>query len=180
MPTRPDPKLSRPFIVSPDELPQIMAEYVAATPSLSRTGLSRSEPDHTEPDYSHTDGWHQGYRVGYEAGLRAQRPDAAPAVVDERAGVERLTTPTRRIERPRLESRPLPPRWEMDERIIWHAAEHFPYAFDAEVTIETAIVDPAQTTDDELREIESYALDLVELARWARHERAVRAQGGAS
>jgi hypothetical protein len=80
---------------------------------------------------------------------------------------ESMTLPeTRVLPRPRLVSRPLPQSWVPDaDGMLVHSS-----GFQAENSL------AAELTDDELAGLISLGTGIVELATWARHERAVRAQ----
>lgn len=75
---------------------------------------------------------------------------------------------TRRVERPRLVSRPMPGAWM--PLVGTGMLVHLP----TEMTME----DPAKLDADLLEDLETYMRDVLELMRWERHERAVRAQEG--
>lgn len=71
---------------------------------------------------------------------------------------------TRRVARPRLVSRPMPQAWHRIGEMLVH------------LPTETTLEDPAELDAEGLEDLETYARDVLELMRWERHERAVRAQ----
>jgi len=73
---------------------------------------------------------------------------------------------TRKVERPRLVSRPMPQAWHRIGEMLVH------------LPTETTMEDPAELDAEGLDDLETYARDVLELLRWERHERAVRAQEG--
>jgi hypothetical protein len=85
---------------------------------------------------------------------------------DDRHRYEAALPETRVLPRPRLVSRPLPHSWVPDaDGMLVHAS-----GFQCENPL------AAELTDEELAGLISLGTGIVELATWARHERAVRAQ----
>lgn len=75
---------------------------------------------------------------------------------------------TRRVERPRLVSRPMPQAWKVvgARREVMHTAS------------ELVFEGPRGLSADDLDKLDALARDLLALVAWERHERAVRAQEG--
>lgn len=74
--------------------------------------------------------------------------------------------PTRKVERPPMESMPIPAAWEPLRDVVVHRSS------------ELELPNPRRLDDAGLADLEAFGRDIDALVAWARHERAVRAQEG--
>lgn len=83
--------------------------------------------------------------------------DAKSQEPSDRAAI--LATPT--VQQPRPSPRPLPAAWREEAGMLVHEAT----GFSAEL--------PADATDAELVEVETFAADVISLCQWRRRERVI-------